>query len=130
VVGKENSRVTMKALADPKPRSWFEQWREPHEFHQAAHKALVSLPSENKKWTPQYFSDAFHAGCFALIWRHNRGPCEVKLTPESAEFPDAQVRSAEHPQIELEITLALDDGSRSYEDLWKPPHRKARACER
>jgi hypothetical protein len=48
--------------------------------------------------------------------------------PKSAQPPDAQVKPAGHPQIELEITMALDRDSKLYPDLWKRRRKVPRAC--
>jgi hypothetical protein len=54
----------MTPSTDPRPREWFEEWREPSEFYRAADKGLGSLYNDHdKRFDPdQYLCDAYHAG--------------------------------------------------------------------
>lgn len=106
-------------LADPKPRRWFEEWREPGEFYQAANSGLGRLSDENSISSPQhqYLRDAYYAGVFARVWRDDQGPCKVRLIPERQQFPDAQLRfQSGHPCLDIEVTIARKSGSRMFEE--------------
>jgi hypothetical protein len=97
--------------SEPKPREWFEKWRQPGEFVREAHKAILVYD----KTPPQYLRDAYLAGSFARIWRDDRGPCEVRLVPEPEKFPDAQLWAG-HTYLHLEITMALKKGRRMFKE--------------
>lgn len=101
---------------EPKLRGWFEQWRGPNEFYQAA-KAGVRLSFCTGKSVPNYLSDAFVAGEFARIWRDARGSCKVRLVPEGEEFPDFQFK-AKDVCLDLEITMAPEKDKRMF-DEWR-----------
>ena len=104
-------------LADPKPRSWFEEWREPGEFYRAANEGLQTFFCTDTTPEP-YLRDAYHAGVFARIWRDDQGPCEVRLVPEPEKFPDAQLRSESGDTcLDIEITIARKKGSRMFKEL-------------
>ncbi len=98
------------------PRKWFESWREPDEFCDATRHSCELIPLTRA--IPPYLRDAYVAGAFVRIWdRHTR--CEVRLVPESEQFPDAQLR-IDGALLDFEITMADKKGRRMWEEhkLW------------
>ncbi len=95
----------MAPPTEPKPRKWFEEWREPGEFFDAADEGVKTFFVADRA-PCQYLREAYVAGVFARIWRDDCGPCEVRLVPEREKFPDAQLRIG-HTCLNLEITMAL-----------------------
>jgi len=95
---------------------WFEPWRAPGEFFDAARHSGELIP--RTKAIPQYLRDAYVAGAFARIWNeHSR--CEVRLVAKSEKFPDAQLRVDGAP-LDFEITMADKKNRPMWEEhrLW------------
>jgi hypothetical protein len=98
---------------EPQPRQWFEEWREPGEFYQAAYLGLHKFCTDT---TPgHYLREAYLIGWFGSIWRDNRGPCEVRLLTEGG-FPDAELR-ADGVHLNLEVTMARPKDKPMFKEL-------------
>ena len=111
---------------EPKPRKWFEEWREPSEFFRAADEGVNTFIVPDKA-TLQHLRDAYVAGAFARIWRDDQGPCEVRLVPEAEKFPDAQLRAGDACR-DLEVTMALRKEKRMFKE-WGELRAKAKQGE-
>jgi hypothetical protein len=74
-------------------RNWFECWRDPKEFFCNAWGQIKPLVGHAP---PQYLRDAYVAGLFAQIFSYRRR-CEVKLSYEREEFPDARLSFSSDP---------------------------------
>lgn len=110
----------------PKPRKWFEEWREPSEFFRAADEGVKTFFVADKA-PLQHLRDAYVAGAFARIWRDDQGPCEVRLVPKEEPFPDAQLRAGDACR-DLEVTMALSEDKRMF-DEWRELRAKAKRGE-
>ncbi|MCH8098090.1 MAG: hypothetical protein IID53_13540 [Proteobacteria bacterium] len=113
-------------LTEPKPRKWFEEWREPGRFFRAADEG-VKIFFVADKAPPQYLREAYVAGLFARIWRDDGGSCEVRVVPEREKFPDAQLRAGD-ASLNLEVTMALREGKRMFKE-WRDLRAKAKQGE-
>ncbi len=111
---------------EPKPRTWFEEWREPSEFFRAADEGVKTFFVADKA-PLQYLRDAYVAGVFARIWRDDQGPCEVRLVPDASKFPDAQLR-ARYVCLDLEVTMALKKCKKMFEE-WREGRARAKQGE-
>lgn len=105
-----------------KPRAWFEEWRDPREFFRAAMQSVESIPLT--KALPQHIRDAYVMGLFARIWNDHR-PCEVRLIPESQQFPDGQLRDGSST-LDFEITIADRRDRRMFDEhrQWAAMHAR------
>lgn len=113
----------MTQPAEATPRRWFEAWRGPAQFFDAARKDVRSFFLADRT-PPQYLREAYVAGLFARIWRDTRGPCKVRLVPEKEKFPDAQLRAEGIDDLHLEVTMALKRGNRLFNE-WRELRAKA-----
>lgn len=103
-------------------RNWFESWRGPSEFFRAADRSLEAFFASDKV-PPQHLREAYTAGLFACIWFDDRGPCEVRLVPSVAQFPDAQLK-ASNKTLQLEVTMALEKDRPMFRE-WRELRAKA-----
>ncbi len=102
-----------------KPRAWFENWRDPREFHRTAHRSIIAHALKTEATgaqTPQYLSEAFPVGALGVAWGDTLSPCKVRLELESAEFPDAHL-SAKDESLLIEVTMALTEGRPLFKEL-------------
>jgi hypothetical protein len=76
-------------------RNWFEGWRDPREFFCNAYGQIKPLIGHAP---PQHLRDAYVAGLFAQIFSYHHG-CEVKLSSEQEEFPDAKLSFSSDPTL-------------------------------
>lgn len=118
--------VRMTPPTEPKPRKWFEEWREPGEFFDAADEGVKTFFVADRA-PCQYLREAYVAGVFARIWRDHCGPCEVQLVPAREKFPDAQLRTG-HTCLNLEITMALKKGKMMFKE-WRELRAKSKRGE-
>jgi hypothetical protein len=102
-------------------KKWFEQWREPSEFLQAAKAGVLACFCADKA-VPNFLREAYVAGAFGRIWRDARGPCKLRL--HEGEFPDAQFR-ADGVCLSIEITMALDRKKKMF-DEWREIRAKTK----
>jgi hypothetical protein len=110
---------------EPRPRTWFEEWREPGEFYHAAAEGVRTFFCTDTT-PPQYLREAYVVGVFGWIWRDDRGPCEVRLLAAGG-FPDAQLR-ADGVHLNLEITMALAKDKEMFKE-WRELRAKTKRGE-
>jgi hypothetical protein len=91
-------------MAQPKPREWFEEWREPGEFYRAADEGLQTFFRAGT-YPEHDLREAWAVGAFGRIWRDNRGRCKVRLLAKGGS-PDAQLGTG-GVHLDLEVTMAL-----------------------
>lgn len=101
------------------PKTWFEQWRSPHEFYRKADDCMSQFePDIILGMTGvQHLFDAHVAGLFARVWNDHHA-CKVKLEP--GDFPDAHLRDAKDT-LALEVTMADEKDRRMAAE-----HRRSR----
>lgn len=113
-------------LTGPKPRKWFEEWRDSGEFFRATDEGIKTYHNDEAA-PPQYLREGYVTGLFAQIWRDDSGPCEVRLVPERDKFPDAQLKAG-HTCLNLEITMALGKDKQMFKE-WRELRAKAKRGE-